>query len=672
MKKIEIIYNTRTGTDAIKFLDRRVADLFEGFVSVEHCFLSEMDADSSIDADAYFVNGETLLYPAKRHIKHFQNVIVLKRSVNISYVEELLSLPKDRDILVVNDNIASTMEALNMLYELGFTSLNLIPFTAQADPDRIEDYAGIDYAITFHERQLVPPFITNVLDCSYREISFDSLLQLTNRIHLNNEVIESRLIKYLSEIVTCENDMQAHFVDNYIKSQIIDRILGSSPFAFITIDSRERIVFTNEPANRILHGSPTLRSSLKDYFDAEAVRQIQGSAPAEEHVITHEGINYLVSRYPLYLRDLNIGYYIKMIDAEKIRDIESTVSRKIHDKGLFAKHRFSDIIHQSRVMDECIQTAERAAETNHTLLLTGESGTEKELFAQSIHYASHRSSNPVVAINCSALPESLLESELFGYDPNSFTGSGKRGKTGLFEQANHGTIFLDEIADISPKMQSSLLRVLQERQIMRIGGDKIIDVDVRVIAATNRDLQALVSAGSFRNDLYYRLNVIPIWIPPLRNRREDILPLFQEFLGSKYENIRARQKEALKQYDWPGNVRELENASIYFTTFGTLPPTLFQPGNRPLSHVSTADLNSNRHIRTEILDLLYACRNTRHALGRTSILNQLRERDILISDGRLRNILSGLKQDGYITIGRGRQGTVITSAGAEWLHRNTS
>nr|BCX00051.1 MAG: acetoacetate metabolism regulatory protein AtoC [Bacteroidota bacterium] len=231
------------------------------------------------------------------------------------------------------------------------------------------------------------------------------------------------------------------------------------------------------------------------------------------------------------------------------------------------QHRFSfeNIIAYSDAMLAVIKKAKRVALTNATLLIEGESGTGKELLAKAIHQHSRRASGPYVAINCGALPESLLESELFGYRKGAFTGA-VSDKPGLIEEADGGTLFLDEIGEMPLSVQVKLLRVLQEGEIRRVGDVQLRRVNVRVIAATNRDLGKLVEQGRFREDLYYRLNVIPIRIPPLRERKEDIPPLVKYFLAKFSEELRhpikqitAEAMEALLRYDWPGNVRELEN-----------------------------------------------------------------------------------------------------------------
>ena len=234
-------------------------------------------------------------------------------------------------------------------------------------------------------------------------------------------------------------------------------------------------------------------------------------------------------------------------------------------KQLREKFGFDNIVGTSELMVHVFDLIRKVADTDSTVLILGESGTGKELVARAIHYHGQRQANPLIPVNCAAIPEDLLESELFGHEKGSFTHA-IRTRIGRFEQAHGGTIFLDEIGDMSPNLQVKILRVLQDRQFERIGGNRTIKVDIRVIAATNQDLKQLVQAGKFREDLYYRLNVIPIRLPPLRERRSDI-PLLvnhfiQEFSRKKKKNLRRVTPEAMRrlsEYDWPGNVRELEN-----------------------------------------------------------------------------------------------------------------
>lgn len=234
-------------------------------------------------------------------------------------------------------------------------------------------------------------------------------------------------------------------------------------------------------------------------------------------------------------------------------------------RQLRKKYRFENFVGDSKPIQKVFELIEKVADTDSTVLITGESGTGKELIAKAIHYNSYRRDNPMVVINCGAIPEELLESELFGHEKGAFTGAHK-SRIGRFELANEGTIFLDEIGDMSPNLQVKLLRVLQEQKFERVGSTRTIKVDIRIIAATNKNLISSVNKGTFREDLYYRLNVIPIKVPPLRHRKSDI-PLLVDFFLKKFNEekrepikvFRPEAIEALLKYDWRGNVRELEN-----------------------------------------------------------------------------------------------------------------
>ena len=231
-----------------------------------------------------------------------------------------------------------------------------------------------------------------------------------------------------------------------------------------------------------------------------------------------------------------------------------------------AKYSFSNIIGESKSLMEVKNICQRAAMSDSNVLIMGESGTGKELFAHAIHNASDRASGPFVKINCAAIPSELLESELFGYEGGAFTGAKKEGKVGKFELANGGSIFLDEIGDMPLQMQVKLLRVLQEREIERIGSTKTRPINVRIISATNKNLEEEVKSGNFREDLYYRLNVMSVNIEPLRKRKDDIRPLAKALvkklssqMGVHVDSISEKAMAALEAYDWPGNIRELEN-----------------------------------------------------------------------------------------------------------------
>lgn len=274
----------------------------------------------------------------------------------------------------------------------------------------------------------------------------------------------------------------------------------------------------------------------------------------------------LVNKFPIVDRQGSRGVVLTLIDITKMQD-ENRSRRGLLTKGLVAKYCFGDIIHVNSKISSVIAKARKYANTDCTVLIRGESGTGKELLAQSIHNGhSERCKGPFVAVNCTSLDDHLFKSELFGYTEGSFTGASKGGKPGLFELANGGTLFLDEIGKMKLEQQSNLLRVLQEKEVRRIGSDRVIPVDVRVIAASNEDLEDLISTGSFREDLYFRINVLNLVLPPLRERREDIpsqVVFFLQKFSGKYRksiyNFPTSVLKKLSNMDWPGNSRQLEH-----------------------------------------------------------------------------------------------------------------
>ena len=347
-------------------------------------------------------------------------------------------------------------------------------------------------------------------------------------------------------------------------------ILNSVSDGIIAINKNGTVTHINEMASKICHSNQQalVGQHIADILspDIPMLQTLENGQPYNLKEIKmkkgRKSFHFFSSGVPvLNEKGQIIGAVATIKDFRQVEEIISKV-----DKRKKPLTTFDDIIHQSLAMRKIIETAKVVAKRNSTILLRGESGTGKELFARAIHMESDRSLSPFIAINCGALPENLLESELFGYEEGSFTGASKGGKKGLFEQADAGTLFLDEIGEISPQMQVRLLRVLQEGTIRRVGGSQEIAVDVRIIAATHRNLEDMIQNGLFREDLYYRLNIIPLRIPPLRERPEDI-PLLAQHLVRKIcskldkpEICLTRDSvEYLMSQKWPGNVRQLEN-----------------------------------------------------------------------------------------------------------------
>ena len=269
---------------------------------------------------------------------------------------------------------------------------------------------------------------------------------------------------------------------------------------------------------------------------------------------------------------------LKLIAQKAIESSDLRMENRRLQGEVEERYHFDNIIGKSKEMREIYATIGQIAEKNSTVLIHGESGTGKELVARAIHYNSHRKNKPFVAVNCAAIPETLIESELFGHEKGAFTDAQTR-RIGHFELADQGTLFLDEISELSLPTQAKILRALQERDFVRVGGGKTISVDVRLISATNKNLEELMARGVFRSDLFYRINVVPLTIPPLRKRKEDILLLAKHFLdkhaGVGKKKISPEAMDILIAYDWPGNVRELENIIeriVVLTTSDTINP----------------------------------------------------------------------------------------------------
>lgn len=381
--------------------------------------------------------------------------------------------------------------------------------------------------------------------------------------HVSLEVLKSQLLQEKDVIAV----QKVELLPQEEREKYIETVLDATEEGIIAVDKHGIITTLNQGAKKVLkvnegvigeHISKIIAPELpiletiktgKSYEHVEIILDNQES-PA----------HYVTSGRPILDEE---GKPIGAVGS--IRDIESVMDL-VH---LFTKPSmitFDEIIGKSEKIIRVIEMSKIISKSDSTVLIRGESGTGKELFARSIHMASPRKNKPFVAVNCAALPDSLLESELFGYEEGAFTGARKGGKPGLFKYADNGTIFLDEIGELSTHLQVKLLRVLQESKVRQLGSNTETPINVRVIAATNRDLEKFMENGQFREDLYYRLNVIPITVPPLRERKDDI-PILCEYyiqkLGQRMNKpIQGISDEAIKkliEYDWPGNIRELAN-----------------------------------------------------------------------------------------------------------------
>lgn len=401
--------------------------------------------------------------------------------------------------------------------------------------------------------------------CKLRE-TCNEFLEIATPIHYNCEIIG--IIG-----IVCSNQSQKdnilknvkenlRFLDNIaelIQSKIYEEfsVKGESQFLMIIdkfMDSVETGAVVLDNRNKIHR------------INEVAIKQLLINDPAFD-MSTLSLYNFNPSEHPGFEIPMNLGEY-KSIFIFNTRDVKKAYL--LDSPTSTTRVGIDRIVGNSKSIMLMKNKARKVANSVSTVLITGESGTGKEVLARAIHEASDRKDDPFIAINCAAIPESLLESELLGYAKGAFSGASPQGKMGKFELANHGVIFLDEIGDMPLNLQAKILRVIQERQCIRIGSNKLIDLDIRIIAATNKDLKKLVEEKKFREDLYYRLNVIPIKSPPLREREGDIEYLvkalvekYNKILHINKKNITVKALEKMKEYNWPGNIRELENCIEY-------------------------------------------------------------------------------------------------------------
>ncbi len=485
----------------------------------------------------------------EKRIKELENIIRKKNVIINSTHDGLISVDEEGRIELFNDAAEKMFaldrkEVLNNKVEdvIPNTRLHLVLKNGEAELNQIQKT---------HETTIITNRVP-VRDKSDNIIGAVAVFRdITEVKNLAEEITNLREIRSMLEAIINSTQDAISVVDEDGVG-----ILINPAYTKLTGLTEEDII--GKPANvDIAEGQSMHYKVLETKKPVKGVRMKVG--PNKKDVI--------VDAAPIIVDGELKGSVAVAHDVSEIKKLTEELDQaKQIIRQINAKYSFQDIVGESETMEAVINQAEKASKTPITVLLRGESGTGKELFAHAIHNSSERSQQKFVRVNCSALADNILESELFGYTEGAFTGAKKGGKKGLFEEADMGTIFLDEIGKISMNLQSKLLRVIQEKEILRVGGTRPIDIDVRIIVATNINLEKAIQDGNFREDLYYRLNVFPIFIPPLRERKEDI-PFLIHHIITKFNqeygrSVKGCSKQAisyLKKYDWPGNVRELEN-----------------------------------------------------------------------------------------------------------------
>jgi transcriptional regulator with PAS, ATPase and Fis domain len=670
MKRIAIVTD-HTAHPLGHFLKKNMETILGGFIHITNRYLDEGSQGPFIDDDVVLVMTKEKAIQIKNRVVDAKRIIVANRTIRTQEIYPICSIPPNTKVLVVNDNGETTLEFMALLYKLGIDHLNLIPF----DPHH--DYPDVKIAVTPGEGIYVPKHIGTVIDTGNRVFDVSTFIQIIDMLQLTDREIQRRLYRYSEELVPLDSGIDKQYRQLYLKNRELDAILNLSHEGILLVDTEGRIVLYNRTVKNLLGLEEPLGNALFSHLVDEPLRSLLAQDRVEDEPIPYRGKILLLSSRMMEVFGQQSGTYYNLRDVTYLNQLEENLAKKLKGVGFVSQYSFKDILSRSPVLGKSVQRARQFAQSDLPVLITGESGTGKELFAHSIHGESKRRNRPFVAFNCAAVPENLIESELFGYEGGAFTGALREGKAGLFEQANHGTIFLDEIGDMPYNLQSKLLRVLQEGQIMRIGSQRIITIDVRLISATNQPIVHRIASGSFRADLYYRLNVLPLNLPPLRERKEDILYLLRYFLrsyGRETMTLKPEVEALLLGYPWPGNIRELWNVASFMAFFPDEPMGLDQlpeylreapepPGEwKDLIVLIPAD---------ELLSVLQGVSqlsSLQGVSGRASIEKYLQNTSHPLREGRIRGILSLAQRYGLVISGPGRGGTRLTEAGLRCLN----
>lgn len=674
---------------AIRFFREMLEYVFDGDVEIVCYSTHATFVDSSIpfvlvSHDGYFDYAKKL-FPNSA-------IVIADKVLTGQNLDKVMMLPAGTKVLVVVKPQKAILETIESLTALGIKHVEYIPY----NPESHTPPKGIDTAISPGLMHLCPAAIKNRIDIGIRTMSASSFHRLLLTIGLESRYLDRFNSQYnrpaWTQTAGTTRELPSKAKETAILQEEHEFIINKVQDGILSVTSDKKIISLNNAMADIL-AQP--KKTLLDQYLPEILAKVSTTKDLlydiDESFSTKITINNIKYFYTsLRMQKDSLKHYIFTFKKEaQLNILEEKAQAEVVKKGYIAKYNITDM---SGTSSELMLLKDRAllfAKNDINILIFGESGTGKELLAQAIHNNSPRAHGPFLPINFAALPESLIESELFGYEEGAFTGAKKGGKPGYFEMAKGGTIFIDEIGDMPLSLQPRLLRILQEREIIRLGGSKVIPIDVRVIAATNVDLKEQVANNKFRADLYYRLNVLSLNTVPLRNMRDSIEVIFKEYIHKRYsfyiEGMDGQVRHTLLNYNWPGNVRELMNVAdfAYFTAEGNnyltmknIPPNLTADGqsstiNIPICNSSTITIKSVNYqerselVKQHILQVILA--KQQFNVSRRMIIAALREYNINITEHYLKMFMSQLKDEGLVRIGTTKQGTTITEQGLQFL-----
>ncbi|MFR2318179.1 MAG: sigma-54 interaction domain-containing protein [Enterocloster sp.] len=639
----------------------------------------------AISTDAYGSAEEEA-----RHVPIDSQIMSIEVTFYWETLKKLFEIPQGTKVLFVNVTSNMAREAITQLSSLGVNHLQFIPYYPGAVLEE-----PVDIAVTPGESRFVPPSVKTVIDCDHRPCSYGMMVEIALRLGLEYLPETESFMNYAKVVASNHYSFDLMYAKSRRQESQMHILAESLDEGLIGVNETGDIFVCNKKACQIARISEELTMGKKGeevfpYIPFYQVLREKKAVP--EKIIRLFGTDISLAVVPVVRKENCIGAFAMLQKFNEQESRQNALRRQMMQKGHYARYTLDDVIGISTAITETKNILRKMAATDSPVLLMGETGTGKELMAHALHQASRRADGPFIAINVAAMPENLLESELFGYEEGAFTGAKKGGRPGLFEFAHQGTLFLDEVEGMSLSMQVKLLRVLQEGEIMRVGGGSIIRVDVRIVAATNESLEEKIQDGSFRKDLYYRLNALTVEIPPLRKRGDDIFLLLDYFMRKMGGDFTLSEgvKAFLRRHPWPGNIRELQNAVEYFNYLAKpviglsdLPPTMTRFVDDG-SDDSEGEVNDNAADDKEadmayqaavdkkqfVLNQLALAWKEGKTAGREKILEAAKKDHISMTQKQVRVLLDELAKEGLIQVGRGRGGSKITEKGLNKLKIN--
>lgn len=669
--------------EAALFYAKIIRRLFNNAVDINTMWVGEKQRFEKKGSDLYVVTtcsfgGDVV---AKAKLSKQKDTVIIERTIAKDSLDKLKSVRAGTKALVVNINQRMAIETIAHLTDLGINQIKFIPY----DPENLIYKPDYDIVITPGETRFTHDFNKEIIDIGDRVLSLNTIVEIALKLDLGHYLEREEFKNYFDTLPRSNYSIDHLFNKSISLESNFSILLEILEMGIIGVDKDNNVYAYNKNAEQItgIANYQVMGKKSNKYFKEIPFQECKDNmSEVSSKLVKINNIDIAISVRPVIRMGRYMGAFAtlqKFIDSE---NKQLKMRAQLSNKGHRAKYGLEDILGKSHIIEKTKKLAQRMAMSNASIIITGESGTGKELFANAIHNESHRRDYPFVAINCGAIPDNLLESELFGYEEGAFTGAKKGGKLGLFEFAHKGTLFLDEIEAMTPMLQIKLLRVLQEKEVMRLGGDKLINVDVRIIAATNEKILELVSKGEFRKDLYYRLCTLPLELPPLRDRGDDIFLLIdkamKEFGGSF--KLSDEVIEMFKKHRWEGNIRELRNYVEYFCYMGDeiierehLPSSFkeyIKNEEKIYEFKNDSDIDRLRRIagnRLEsylfVLDIIYKAHNENRTVGRKVISDKSKEEGFNLSEQEVRTILTKLESISLISIFKGRGGTKMLTQG---------